>query len=89
MPQYALMSLNMPEHGWILLNILQYAWQCVNELFYARILNMLRHSYDNIIIIIVTNVIILEFLSARFVHPGAPLPFYLFKHELDYKNKER
>ena len=50
---------------------------------------MPRHSYNNIIIIIVTNVIILEFLSARFVHPGAPLPFYLFKHELDYKNKER
>ena len=63
--------------------------ECVNELFYARILNMPRHSYNNIIIIIVTNVIILEFLSARFVHPGAPLPFYLFKHELDYKNKER
>ena len=62
--------------------------ECVNELFYARILNMPRHSYNNIIII-VTNVIILEFLSARFVHPGAPLPFYLFKHELDYKNKER
>ena len=30
-----------------------------------------RYSYNDIIIII-TNVIILEFLSARFVHPGAP-----------------
>ena len=31
---------------------------------------MSRYSYNNIIIII-TNVIILEFLSARFVHSGA------------------
>ena len=38
---------------------------------------MLRHSYTNIIIIIV-NVVILKFLSARFVHPDALLPFYLF-----------
>ena len=38
---------------------------------------MPRFSYYNIIIIIVI-VIILEFLSARFVHPGALLPFYLF-----------
>ena len=29
---------------------------------------MLRHSYN---IITVINVIVLEFLSARFVHPGA------------------
>ena len=36
---------------------------------YARILHMPQYSYNNIIII-VTNVIILEFLSARFVHPG-------------------
>ena len=32
---------------------------------------MARYSYNNIIIN-VTNVIILEFSSARFVHPGAP-----------------
>ena len=31
---------------------------------------MSQHSYNNIII--VTNVIILEFLSAGFIHPGAP-----------------
>ena len=31
---------------------------------------ILLYSYINIII--VTNVIILEFLSARFVHPGVP-----------------
>ena len=30
---------------------------------------MLQYSYGNIII--VANIIILEFLSARFVHPGA------------------
>ena len=34
-------------------------------------LNMPQYSY-NTVIIIVTNIIILEFLSARFVHPGAP-----------------
>ena len=38
---------------------------------------MPRYSYNNIIII-VTNVFILEFLSAQFVHPGALPPFYLF-----------
>ena len=38
-----------------------------SDIKYARVLNMLQYSYNNIIII-VTNVIILEFLSARFVH---------------------
>ena len=37
---------------------------------------MSRYNCNNIII--VTNVIILEFLSARFVHPGALLPFCFF-----------
>ena len=37
---------------------------------YNRVLNMLRHSYNNNII--VTNVVILEFLSALFVHPDTP-----------------
>ena len=40
---------------------------------------MLRYSYKNIIIT-VTNVIILEFFSARFVRPDTPqvttLPFF-------------
>ena len=31
---------------------------------------MLRHSYNNNII--VTNIVILEFLSALFVHPDTP-----------------
>ena len=44
---------------------------------------MLQYSYNNNIIIIVNNVIILKFLSARFVHPGVVLPFYLFQHELE------
>ena len=30
-----------------------------------------QYGYNNIIIIIVTNVIILEFLSAQFGYPGA------------------
>ena len=44
------------------------------------------YSYNNIII--VTNVIVLEFLSAQFVHLGALLLFYLFQHELEHKNNE-
>ena len=77
MPEYALMSLNMLECSYILLNVPEYAWKCMNKLFYVRVLNMLQYGYYNTIII-VTNVIILEFLSARFVHPGALLPFYHF-----------
>ena len=38
---------------------------------------MQRYSSNNIIIIIVTNYIILEFLSARFIYLVAVLPFYL------------
>ena len=42
---------------------------------YARVLDMLQYSYNNIIIV---TVIILEFLSStRFVHLGAPLLHYL------------
>ena len=55
------MSLNMSEHSWL---------NCSD---YAGVLSMPRQSYKNIIII-VTNVIILELLSARFLHPGALLP---------------
>ena len=36
---------------------------------------MPQYSYNNIIVV---TVIILEFLSARLVHPGALLPFHLF-----------
>ena len=38
---------------------------------------MPRYSYSNIIII-VTNVIMLEFLAARFTHVVALLPFFTF-----------
>ena len=44
---------------------------------YTKVPNVPRYKYDNTIII-VANVIILEFLFSRFVHPGAPLQFYLF-----------
>ena len=51
------MSLNMSKNAWI---------NCSD---YASVFNMLRYSYNNIIIT-VTNVTILELLSAQFVHPG-------------------
>ena len=38
---------------------------------------MLQYCYNNTIIV-VTNVIILEFLSSQFVHPSALLLFFLF-----------
>ena len=70
MPQYTLISLNIPEHDQILLNVPHMPENtCINCSDYARVLKMLRNSYNNIII--VTNVIILELLSAQCVHPGA------------------
>ena len=63
-PEYCRMSPNMPKKAWI-------DWSG-----YARVLNIPQHSYNYIII--ATSVIILEFLSSRFVHPGAMLPFYMF-----------
>ena len=50
---------------------------------------MLRYSYNNIIFI-VTNVVILEFFSAEFVHPGILqlTILYFFKHELEYRSNE-
>ena len=73
---YCWMSLNMLENAWI--NCLWYLifdilfldiWQdfeCASSIKYARVLNMPQYSYNNIIII-VNNVIILEFLSAWLV----------------------
>ena len=52
---------------------------------YATVLNVPRYSYNNIIII-TTNVIILELMSARFVHPGTAIS--LFQLELEQKNNE-
>ena len=56
--------------GLIILNI----WpgsEYASDMKYAIVLNMLQYSSYGNIIIVVTNVIILE-LSARFAHPGAP-----------------
>ena len=65
----------MPENTWI------------NSLDYVRVLNMLRYSYnDNIVI--VTNVIMLKFLSAQYLRPSVLLPFY-FLSKLEHKNNER
>ena len=44
-------------------------FECATENKCARVLNVPRYSYNNIII--VANAIILKFLSARFVDPGA------------------
>ena len=84
MSDYGSISLLMFEHNWILLNDPEYAWKNCSD--YARVLNMLQYSYNNIIII-VTNVI-LELLPARFAHSGVLLPFYLFQHKLEHKNNE-
>ena len=64
MPKYALISLSMPEHAWI------------NCYEYAKVLNMPRYSYNNIMVIV--TIILLEFLSAQFIHPGTLPPSYLF-----------
>ena len=53
--------------GFSICLIILYNWQSfeyVYDIKYARILNMPQYSYNNIIII-------LEFLSAQFVHPDA------------------
>ena len=48
---------------------------------------MLWYCYNNMIIIII-NVVILTFLSARFAGPGALQLTIFFKHELEHKNNE-
>ena len=40
-------------------------------------LDMPRYSYNNIIIALIINIIMLEFLYPRFIHPTAQLSFYL------------
>ena len=54
----------------IILDIWQ-GFEYASSTKYVRVLNMPLYCYNNIIII-VTNVIILEFLPAQFVHSGAP-----------------
>ena len=73
---YARTWLNIAEFPWICLSklfwlhlIILDIWQCFEYAYgiqYVRVLNMPWYSYNNSIII-VTNVV-LEFLSARFVH---------------------
>ena len=86
MPQYTLMSLNDPDYAWKCLKCFDYArglniliildiwkdFECASYIKWARVMNMPRYSYHNIIAIFVTNVIILEFPPAWFVNPGAP-----------------
>ena len=59
----------------IILDIWQ-GFDYVSGIEYARVLNTPRYSYNDIIIVTVMS----EFLSARFVQPGAPqltiLSFY-------------
>ena len=58
----------------IILDIWQ-GFQHVAGIKYSRVLNMPQYSYNTIIV--VSNVIILEFLPAWFVHPGALQPTVL------------
>ena len=77
------MTLIMPGNVWNVLTmpgvwtylIILDIWkdfECASYIKWARVMNMPRYSYYNIIAIFVTNVIILEFPPAWFVHPGAP-----------------
>ena len=83
--EYVSVYLNIPQYAWRWLNIAECLlmslkmpeWTVPDN---ARVLSIPGYSYNNIIIIIIiiiTNVM-LEFLSARFIHPVALLPFYLF-----------
>ena len=75
----AWICLNITQYPWIYLNMTEYCWmslnmpqKSLNKLFwYVRVLNIWQYSYNNIII--VTMVVALEFLSARFVHLGGAL----------------
>ena len=44
-------------------------FQCASAIKYVRFHNILRYIYNNIVF---ETVIILEFMSARYVHTGAP-----------------
>ena len=59
----------MPGFSKLILEIWQ-GYENVSGIKRAIVLNMLRYSYNNIIVI-VTNVATLEFLSAWFVYLGA------------------
>ena len=70
---------SVTEYASISLNMHKYPWNWINCSDYARVLNMPRYSYNNIIIIIIaTNAIMLEFSSAQFIHVGALLCYHFF-----------
>ena len=73
MAEYCWMSLTMPENAWI---------NCSD---YAMVLNMPQYTCDNFFII-VTNVVMLDFLSVRLLHPV--YHFIFFQHELEHQNNE-
>ena len=72
-----LICLNVPWYGWTQLNIAECPWICLT-LPEQTVLTMPGFSIcrdiviHNNINIIVINDIVLEFLSARFIHPVAP-----------------
>ena len=70
---FIVILLSKPEHGWILPKVPENAWISCSD--YVRHLNMVQYSYNNIVIIVAT-VIILELLFAGFIHPVALLLFY-------------
>ena len=77
--------MNMTEYCWLSQNMHENAWIIYSD--DAGVLNMPRYSYNNIVT--ATNATILEFLSARSLHPDSLLPFYLFQHELEHKSNKR
>ena len=66
---------NMAAYCWMSLNMSENT--LINCSDYSRVLNMPQYSYNNIIIV-ATNVVMLEFLSTWFVHRGTLLPIYNF-----------
>ena len=61
----------MPELSTCLISDSWHSFEYVSGIKYAEVLNMPWYSYNNIIII-VTKIVILEFLPARFIHSGFP-----------------
>ena len=55
----------------IILDIWQ-GFEYASGIKYAKVLNMLQYSSYSSITVVVSNFIILEVSSARFVHPGVP-----------------
>ena len=81
-------SIILREYASISLNARQYAWQWLKKLFWPMPgLSICRNIVIINIIIIVTNVVILEFLSAWFAH-HALLFFFSFLTWLEHKNNE-